>query len=160
MKRNCKDFKAVRFQKSGKTYFFMFKVFLVATFNAFPFPLLSLWSSLLFIIIIIIIIIRYAPFCYIFLNLFTFFVFILLCTSHYFIVLSLLIYVIMSFKLLVSNFQESRFHSIQGWPYYPNYLETSSRFCLCFFPLTRVNFTHWSNGERSEGKLNFDNKFS
>ena len=85
------------------------------------------------IIIIIIIIIIICSFLLRSLDLFTFFVFIFLCTSDYFKVLSLLIYVIMSFKLLVSNFQESRFHSIQGCPDYPNYLETSSRFCLPFF---------------------------
>ena len=41
-KRNCKDFKAVTFQKSGREVVFIFKVFLVANFNAFPFLLLSL----------------------------------------------------------------------------------------------------------------------
>ena len=41
-KRNCGDFKAVSFQKSGKKNFFIFKVFLVATFCDFPFLLLSL----------------------------------------------------------------------------------------------------------------------
>ena len=50
--------------KIRQDVFFIFKVFLVATFNAFPFLLLSLWSSL-FIIIIIIIITIYVPFCYI-----------------------------------------------------------------------------------------------
>ena len=36
-KRNCKDLKAVTFQKSGKKHFYIFKVFLVATFKAFLF---------------------------------------------------------------------------------------------------------------------------
>ena len=60
-------------------------------------------------IITIIIIVIYVPFCYILLDLFAFFVFILLCMSHYFKVFSLLISIILSFKLLHQIFNRVDF---------------------------------------------------
>ena len=47
----ARNFQQLRFKNPARTIFFIFKVFLVATFNTFPFLLLSLWSSLLLILI-------------------------------------------------------------------------------------------------------------
>ena len=130
-KRNCSDFKAVSFQKSGKRNSFIFKVFLVATFNDFPFLLLSL---LLYIVILLIIIIKKIN--------------VIIVSSlllHPSDILSFLSFLFCAeviifkfcpcnkFETVVSNFQPSRFPGKEGRPDHPNYLVTPSPFCLCFF---------------------------